>query len=257
MSSLHQLKILCTNHDIYHFKELFETNNFYSDEERDSLIWNAIKVRNMKILFYLLERGFGISNEQIVQTVYFPHMKIPKIKFLLEREIDSESRSIIISYYVMRGNDEIVEILLRQGADANELMNDRVSHSRFSGNRRLINVAVYFKYISVCKILLSNGANPSLDNSYCLSLAIRLANEEIIKLLLSYGADPSVITKDDIGDLIKSKPSLSLINFLVEYGLDLSMINTLKFTPSTTDEAFARLLGLGIDPAILIRLCGN
>lgn len=261
MNSFDLLKDLCIACDHDNFKKLFEINNFYSDIESNDLIWTAITNRNTEILFYLLKRGFGISGEQIARAVCYCPMEISLIKSLLEKEIDPMYNSIIISHYVRGGNDEVIEILLKKGADPNGLINgDGLIINKC---KRLIDYCICYGGISTCKLLLSSGADPSLDNSNCLSLAFQWAcmnrntSENIIKLLLNYGANPLVITKDDLAVLIKSNPKLSLINFLIEYGFDLTMINTLKFTSSAKDDVFVRLLEIGIDPVILARLCGN
>lgn len=235
---------LCEKHENDTFKKLFDLN-----DEGTNFLAKAIKENNVELLSYLFDQGFNISNEQAISASCNNCLDILMIKILLERGIDLVLTMDLIAFHAEHGSDEIFEFLLKHGANPNGLI---IGHFHF---RRLIEIAIYHNDVFSCEILLSYGVDLSLDNYNCLSLAIRSSsNEKIIKLLLDNGANPLVITKDDLGSLVKSTPSLSLINFLIGYGIDLSVINSLEFKSSRLTDTYPKLLELGIDPIVLIKL---
>ena len=88
------------------------------------------------------------------------------------------------------GSIQIVELLLRQGADVN-VQNDTWNTS----NARLtaLEAAIWNGNTNLCKLLLEAGANPDLQSSFegsALHYAFAYRRAEVAGWLLDYGADP-------------------------------------------------------------------
>lgn len=104
-----------------------------------------------------------------------------------------------LHYAVMKGNIEMIKILLDAGADTRQPEEFRFPPLEF---------AVAHDKLEVCKVLLEYGADPNeVNGEGCTSLQIACSNEElknklaIIKALLENGADPCF-----------NSPSFSYIN---------------------------------------------
>ena len=243
------LERFCENHHNNKFMEMFESDNLDPSIENNVLSKRAIASNNVEILSYLLNKGANISNENMYKITFFYKIKINMIKFLFDYGIDFiNNTDFIFSCVSSIYGEDIIEFLLAQGMNANKFLNANIDE------KHLIDVAVKRRYLKAIKILISYGADPSLNTSRCLSLAIKTGEEEIIRLLLKNGAQQSSVTPEDLSTMFKSKPSSRLINFLVDQGFDFSMVNNVKFDKPYIDEICPMLIELGVDSFQLIKI---
>lgn len=232
---------LCSSnsrHDL--FKNLFELDNVSLNSNNIPFI-RAISSNNIIIFNYLLEKGGNISNGEIKKIIIDMNycIKIDTLKFFIEYGVDFVSDTELIEKYIGY-NDDKVKLLIENGVNPNAS----------TSNGYLLEIAAKKSIYSTCKLLILHGADPSLNNSLCLSFAIQHAREDIIKLFLQYGANTSFVTAADFILMLKKSPSIDLINFLINYGFDLSIINTYKFVRN--NQVFEKLLEVGVDPIQLI-----
>ena len=230
------------------FIELFESNNLDPSMENNLFSINAISSNNVGILSYLLQKGANISNEDMyIQAVSYG-VKINMIKFLFDHGVDFISDTEFISDCICDSEKyDIVEFLLKQGIDPNKIENIDDEH--------LIDIAIQNEYdLEMVKILISFGADPSLDTSKCLSHAIQIGEEKLIRLLLSKGAQKSSVTPEDLSIMLRSNPQPSLIKFLADQEFDFSAINKIKFNKPHIDKICSMLVELGVDLIQLIKI---
>lgn len=86
---------------------------------------------------------------------------------------------------------EIMRILLKYGADPNKIR-ERDESTPLGHAVTLVWVAAYNE--NLVQMLLENSASPNLKSQgeTCLSLAVRQQNENLCKILLSYGAEATI-----------------------------------------------------------------
>ncbi|MDN8018107.1 ankyrin repeat domain-containing protein [Burkholderia multivorans] len=118
---------------------------------------------------------------------------IGKVKELMEKGVDPTER-FCKDFYALReaasfGHAEIVEILIKHGADLHDW------------NDWALRVSAAGGYLEVVKVLLENGANVHAYNDWAYREAFLRGHTEIAKLLLAYGADEqAALQEDDLGD---------------------------------------------------------
>lgn len=81
-------------------------------------------------------------------------------------------------------NIEMVEMLLKQGADPNE-SNNTTPHNG------ALYFAVHTSQKEIVALLLKHGADPNAPKQGILYLAVSAAHKEIVEILLTHGADPN------------------------------------------------------------------
>lgn len=132
-----------------------------------------------------------------------------------------------LSLAVLSGHEDIVKLLLENGAQAREM---------FYG-LSLLSMAIAKGYYDIVELLLKNGAHVSTttggSDKGSLSLAILNGHRDIIKLLLKYGAKADIIDKD--GETPLSLAVLQrqedIVTLLLESGPEIDLKNGYGFTP--------------------------
>jgi ankyrin repeat protein len=80
------------------------------------------------------------------------------------------------------------------------------------------------KAIHIVEVLLTNDANPNLQNNYLQTpLHLAIYNLEMAQLLLKYGANPNIQDKDGktvLHYMVEFVPNFNIIRILVSNGID-------------------------------------
>lgn len=95
---------------------------------------------------------------------------------------------------------------------------DYIDHKDKNGNSALI-IACYFGYKECVEILLSNGANPNIQNNVGSTSAHLTSNIDILRLLIQYGCDITLL--DNYNRSIVFSNCLNGNSEIVDYLLDL------------------------------------
>ena len=99
-----------------------------------------------------------------------------------------------IAQAVAESDVELLEALLRQGADANAEMS--FSYPEFAGGRTkkrtLLVVAAVHGDAQIVEVLVQNGASPVLSgNDFAICPAAAFGHEAVVQILLQAGASPN------------------------------------------------------------------
>jgi len=135
---------------------------------------------------------------------------------------DKDGRTAL-HYAIINGSKEIVDLLLKSGADIN---------AKDKRSLTPLFVASVFGNEDIMKLLLENNADPNArDNEketpifYAIFRSTKLKNaKEVVKILLRYGADVNAVNKNGrtLLHLAVSYADLDLIKLLVENGANIN-----------------------------------
>jgi ankyrin repeat protein len=138
------------------------------DMQQVAALEEAISLQDAKAVSELLTRNTNLCNAVVFWT----------------------RRPLIIA--AARGWDEVVDVLLKNGADVN-VQGDtwETSNHQLTG----LHAAIWYNHPAICKRLLAAGANPNLQSQFngtALHYAFTYGREEIAGWLLDAGANPFV-----------------------------------------------------------------
>ena len=122
---------------------------------------------------------------------------------------------------------EIVELLIRRGADVNLPLNDSTSPLCY---------AVYYCHIQVVKFLLQASdirVNHKSKGQTALSYACQQERKEVVELLLNKKANPNIASDMDVAPLHHAclLGDTDIVGMLLDAGADTEMIAEKKYTP--------------------------
>ncbi|MGL5725366.1 ankyrin repeat domain-containing protein [Cetobacterium sp.] len=170
--------------------------------------------------------------KKFIQNGFDPNYRIEKLK--------SSTALILLS---IEENEEIIELLLKYGANPNIKADD--------GSTPLI-VASANGNLETAKLLLEYGANPNIkadDGTTALIIGAEYQQIEIIKLLLKYGADSNIKDNNGTTALIFSTEVKyrEMVKLLLEHGSnpnikDNNGTTSLMLASQNGDVEIARLL---------------
>lgn len=149
----------------------------------ESPIQLALKNRNLDLSKLLMKYGANIYRNIHVyfsRAIEYGHHEV--VQFLINNDHEANIQEHYLTYFlplaVKNGHQQVVEILVRYGADINE---DR--------GRALI-YAVKYNYLQIAKNLITYGANihANYGGHYAVNLASKICNFDMIKLLIENGA---------------------------------------------------------------------
>jgi ankyrin repeat protein len=223
----------------------------------------AIMIGNLNAIEYITERGsistssptlFNSSNGTNFDINYclnkaIKHKRNEIAMFLLEKGADpnakkgadpkaqNENGKTALMNASLKGNTEIVNLLLDHGADIN---------AKTISGQAALNAAVQRGHTEIVRLLLDRGADINAKDSYgntALSNAAFNGHTEIVKLLLDHGAD--IHAKDSHGDTAlmhaTSLGKIETVILLIELGADIPedtsrIIRTMKKASWWTDS---------------------
>jgi hypothetical protein len=156
-------------------------------------------------------------------------------------------------YACVSGRVYIVQILLKAGADPNQMCHGqknpliKLSESR---NNPI--------YMNIITLLLKNGANPNLLNSSALVNAVINNNTKLIIQLLNAGANPFIKfpNNEKIYDLTNDKKTKKLLNQYMDFYIMHKSGIYKELNPDVIRHTIKMLNGFG-SPRLLTRTISN
>jgi ankyrin repeat protein len=168
-------------------------------------------------------------NEKLMSTLTWDHGNVGEVRALLRKGASPNSRNwdgdtlTALMVAAQNGNEEIVKLLLEQGAKIN------VKAAHISGVEAhvlsgitALSLAAFSGNLSIVKMLVEHGADIHALNSRGASVLAYATTNEVVQYFLDRGLDINAHDKDGYTLLIKSaegfnRPSIA---FLLEHGAD-------------------------------------
>ncbi len=239
-------------------------------------LFKYVQDNNVGVVKYLLEQGHNPNkhityetknkNNCIVKIQNFPLLQaavnnsVEIVELLLKNgadvnKMDSLCNGTALSESVERGHYQIVKLLLQHGAKCNIKQGKHGS---------VFYSAVKKSHVDILDIMLKHGADPYLvdyDNKNVLELAVSRSDENIAEFLLKNGVIPN--TKNNNGEtpLFHAICNKNMSKLLVKYGADINatdkfgqnvLLKSLNYYSSlpSTHSYVKWLLKNGIDPNV-------
>ncbi len=201
-----------------------------------------------KISFFISSRQDGKAWELIKKAFSRDSSKRNIIRIIMEACIQSQRGDFLENFLnkysikiedvstkvfsplhraVIMGHTDIVEILLKHGANPNGLT---------PGNTRILHIAIRCKKYDIIECLMKYGADPNLPDSngnYPIHIAVRTNDPNIIRILAKYGARFDVYDRDGFRPIhiAASTGSIEVISALIESGDDINALSMNGLTP--------------------------
>ena len=228
----------------------------------ESAIQKAVQCGNNEAVQLLLDLFDVDRTHNESKTCADPNVHSNKIftalvELLLEKQVDpnvqiSENGVTPLILASQFGHYQVVELLLKNGADPNIHNND--------GLTPLI-LASQFGHYQVVEILLKNGADPNIHNNdgfTALIVASQFGHYQVVEILLKNGADPNIHNNDGFTALTfaSGKGHYQVVELLLKNGADPNIHNNDGFTALIVASQFGHyqvveiLLKNGADPNI-------
>ncbi len=158
------------------------------------------------------------------------------VRLLIDKDADLSNRDVLLFYAGQHQQADLLELLIRQGADVN---------SRAWGLAPVM-AAIWVRnndapeLAGTLKLLLDNGADPDTKDVAGWSLLhYACSNADLTKLLLDGGANPNIRTRD--GDtplhLVAERGNTAVAQLLISRGADVNAKNSYGFTPLSIAES--------------------
>ncbi|KAI7474652.1 purine and uridine phosphorylase [Hortaea werneckii] len=146
------------------------------------------------------------------------------VKIMLQKGVDPNAPSSIylnpLTQASEKGFEEVVEVLLRNGADSSGCGKAALSVASRNGNQKIV------------ERLLKSGADVNADAGWPIGTALREASKKghvnIVKLLLKKGADPNGHTKESTGNALQAASESGykeIIRILLDAGADINAVS--------------------------------
>ena len=190
--------------------------------QRGTALFEACITNRLDVVSLLLELGAAINYAQqnpLIEACFLRNMDIVKLFITHGADvniIDNRGRTSL-GIACQKGFDELVELLLDNGADMN-LTSDIPNYKQ----------PIVFAYvrgrISTVKLLLDRGVDVNLTgNVIPLIVACQQGKIDIVRLLLERGADTNVVPiGGGFTPLIEAAAYPGMIDLLLEYGADIN-----------------------------------
>ena len=175
------------------------------------LLEYAVKQDDVVLLKLLLTHGINIHHEnERALILAAQHNKQNALKFLLDNEADVH----ILNDYPLReavrlNSIDVVKILVEHGADVsvydyvpfidacsrgfNEIIKYFIETNQIKNINMMtgypLYIALFNEHIETAELLLKNGADPNVGNTYLLDRTVKNGDLIATKLLIKYGAN--------------------------------------------------------------------
>ena len=151
----------------------------------------------------LLDMGIPVNDKSFADCVNEGQIK--EVSLFMEAGFSPDTKDKngvpLLCIAARSGNLEMLQLLLRSGAQVNQLAEDRGSTAIFD--------AALGKYENLVKVLIEAGADvnvQSKDNQTALIVAAGAGDDEIVEMLFKAGADPDI--KDCLGSSARNYATL-------------------------------------------------
>nr|GMD92191.1 potassium channel AKT1-like [Ipomoea batatas] len=146
---------------------------------------------------------------------------------------------LTLCFAANRGDDLLLNQLLKRGMDPNELDNNGRTALVYSEDNVPIWDAIAGKHEAVVKVLNDNGgAIPSSDVGHYACQAVEAGDLELLKYLAKHGGDITLLNSVGTTALHTaiSEDNLEMVKFLVEKGADIDKADVHGWTPRALAE---------------------
>lgn len=195
--------------------EEFIRFGFDINKNDSSLLIEAIRNGDQKIVNYLIEKGININNKSLIMACNYNDLEL--IKILLQLGTFTIDDNILCIPH-RNTNLNVVKLLVEFGYNPLE-------------TNRLLYCAYHTGNLPLLEYLISIGADCTIDNNklLCLTLSYYGNRLEIQKLLLKNGADPNTIDEDGfcLLELAVINRKLDCCKILFEYGADINLCHNI------------------------------
>ena len=205
--------------------------NYFSDENKNSLLDLVLKSKNSKLLRLLLENGADPTKncESAIQSSDWKRLRI-LIRNGAHVDTKCGSNGITPLYHaVMMNKEEKVKAFIKMGANPNSRAFDGTSPLHF---------AIENENKKIAKLLLNNGAQIDIPNEKSGAVPIHLAMKlsvEIVKFLLKNGANPNAKSYSGMSPLhffaISRNSTAETVKLLIEKGACINALDARNHSP--------------------------
>lgn len=195
--------------------------NFTNDAQGNSLLFIALKNKNIEIAKQLVE--WGADPNFVNRAGESPMALAAELDLELLKKMQAAGGNIKMltprgmNLLGFAGNAEIAAYLIQQGVDVN--LKNQI-------NNTPLHISVKLNRTDVIKVLLKAGAKPNVvgeNNNTPLHMAANRNNTDMVKILLDAGANPNSV--GDNGDtplfLAVNNDNAQIINMLLDKGADI------------------------------------
>jgi len=209
----------------------------HKDLEGNSLLKDAIKAQNLKIIEDLINKNIEIDSEILFLEDLYLEFNI--FTFIIKQfddiNIIDENKQTPLFYLVKNGLSALKEFeyLLKKGIDINiiDINGDNILTFlikyiiEISENKDEENSKKTKDLINLIPVIIEEGIDTTIcnnDNETILTLPIKHKNKEILNILLDYDVDPNILTTKKETPLsiaaIMGNEALDLLFLLLDYG---------------------------------------
>ncbi len=219
---------------------------YAQDSERHSVIFFAIKARNLALVEYFFSLDKEKRFQKAVDDFLLEGVKVGKteiIKFMLDSGASpngkTESPGQPLGFAVQMDNLDTVDLLLARGADPNAIKKGRraiITYAASYGNPEIIRKLIEAKAI----------VNPEKQNWSPLTEAARGNHVEAMKILIKAGANVNAQAQDGWTVLMMAvsygKERPEAVRMLIDNGADVNLRD--KYDEKVSALVIARAVGI-------------
>ena len=183
-------------------------------------------------------------NKKDLLYIYIANDDVDKIKDLLQQKINLNSSTFnppILEEAVNYGNKEVVELLLKHGANPNIENKDGATPLYVASKS-------YKNKKDIVELLLKYGADPNYYESgrAPISAASNNGHTDIVELLLKYGADVNDVISGGYSPLMMAcvTGKYDTVKFLLENGAEVNVKNYKGETPLSLASRYKDIVNL-------------
>ena len=169
--------------------------------------WNAVKTADITSVAQMLDKSRSLVGERYAGEAWIPeHIYDSAERKQIAAPADFPFTNTALHSATVNGQTELVELLLRYGADTNA-----IGYEANKGLTPPVVLAAWEGSLETLRVLLENGADPNVSASAetALYTAAEHDSSDKVDLLLSHGARHDIFTATIVGDVELVKRMLS------------------------------------------------